>query len=739
MNPTQIYSTYFSVLDSLSSGSLKNAFDKTGELVLELQMGAYADQLQELQQNYKFLLNYYVNGIEDPDRKTVYNKLISRVFNLSSEIREELLMRNSSAFEYTQKRYFPHTRHYLSVKELFVSLNYYHSQTALIENLESTHALEIKRLRSNYETALNELFKIFWLNTLYSSDELEVFNEIIQPTYSGSLEKALLVSAVTLNLWRMFDQHKLMLLLDCCTVSDQHIKQRAMTGLCFVLSKYNKFLPYFPALRNRLVLLADDNNNIENFKNIIIQIISTVETDKISKKLREEILPEVMKISPLIKDKMEAENLLKSDDWEEGNPEWQEILENSGVSDKLQELSELQLEGADVYMSTFSMLKSFPFFNEFTNWLLPFDVRTTAISELFTNKDKSVLSLFVGNYSMCNSDKYSFCLSILQMPERQRNMMQQSFNMESEQMEEMAKDEALLKPNLVAKNISKQYIQDLFRLFKLHPQHSDFSNMFAPALLMHKSYLFGILAANGDIKAEIAEYYFSKNHYKQALDLYEELLKEEEPTAALYQKAAYCYQQTSQLQLALDAYLKADIIQPDDLWTIRKIALCYRLLGQFAKALDFYQHADFLKPDNTSTIMNIGQCFVELGRFKEALNYYHKLDENQSSELKVERAIVWCAFVSGDMAQADYYSQKIIESTPETQDLLNAGHIAWCQGKKTIAIDYYIRCIQSLHSNPEAFTDLMNKDKMQLINNGIQPDDYQLIIDEVLYRTDTKE
>lgn len=738
MNPTQIHSTYTSILSYLSLGSLKNAFDKTGELVLELQMGTYADQLQELQQNYKFLLNYYVNGIEDPDRKTVYNKLISRVFNLSSEIREELLMRNSSAFEYTQKRYFPHTRHYLSVKELFVSLNYYHSQTALIENLESTHELEIKRLRSNYETALNELFRTFWLNSHYTTDELAVFNDILQPAYPGNAEKALLVSSLTLNLWRMFDQHKLMLLLDCCVVSDHNIKQRAMAGLCFVLSKYNQFLPYFPALRNRLVLLADDNNNIENFKNIIIQIISTVETDKISKKLREEILPEVMKISPLIKDKMDAENLLKSDDWEEGNPEWQEILENSGVSDKLQELSELQLEGADVYMSTFSMLKSFPFFNEITNWLLPFDVRTTAVSELFTNKDKSVLSLFVGNYSMCNSDKYSFCLSILQMPERQRNMMQQSFNMESEQMEEMAKEEALLKPNLVAKNISKQYIQDLFRLFKLHPQHDEFSDMFAPALLMHRSYLFGILSANGDIKAEIAEYYFSKNHYKQALDLYEELLKDEEPTAALYQKAAYSYQQTSQLQSALEAYLKADIIQPDDLWTIRKIALCYRLLGQFAKALEFYQHADFLKPGNTTTIMNIGQCLVELGKFKDALNYYHKLDSNEDAETKVGRAIVWCSFVSGDLAQAAYYSQRIVESTPETQDLINAGHIAWCEGKKTIAIDYYIRCMESLHFNPEVFTDLMHEDKIHLINNGVHPDDYQLMVDELLYRTDHK-
>jgi hypothetical protein len=34
--------------------------------------------------------------------------------------------------------------------------------------------------------------------------------------------------------------------------------------------------------------------------------------------------------------------------------------------------------------------------------------------------------------------------------------------MEAEQLEEMARDEAVLTPDLAAKNISKHYIQDLF-------------------------------------------------------------------------------------------------------------------------------------------------------------------------------------------------------------------------------------------------------------------------------------
>ena len=35
------------------------------------------------------------------------------------------------------------------------------------------------------------------------------------------------------------------------------------------------------------------------------------------------------------------------------------MIEKSGASDKIQEFAEMEMSGADVYMSTFSMLKSF--------------------------------------------------------------------------------------------------------------------------------------------------------------------------------------------------------------------------------------------------------------------------------------------------------------------------------------------------------------------------------------------
>jgi tetratricopeptide (TPR) repeat protein len=612
---------------------------------------------------------------------------------------------------------------------LFISLNYYHSQTVLIGKFENTHEAELKRLRSNYEIALSEFFKIFWLTSSYGDQEKALINKILEVKYTGWVEKTLMISAITLNLWRTYDDAKLMLLFDCCQAEDQRVKQRALVGLCLVLVRYNHFIPYFPAIRNRLVLLADDFHIVENFHNIIIQLISTAETDKISKKMREEIMPEMLKISPLLKDKMDADSLLNKDEWDEENPAWQEIIEKSGVSDKLHELNELQMEGADVYMSTFSMLKNFPFFAEFSNWFLPFDGKNSNVNQLFTTDDKTLLTAFMGNNLMCNSDKYSFCLSILQMPENQRGMLRSGFKMESEQLNEISKDEAILTPDLVSKNISKQYIQDLFRVFKLHPQHADFSDIFDSSLSIHRSFLFDILSTNTDFNTSIAEYYFTKNHYDQALEIFEKILLEITPTAAIYQKVAYSYQQISQISKALDAYLKADIIEPDDVWTIRKIALCYRLSGNFEKALEFYQHADYLKPNQSSILLRIGHCFLELKKYKEALDVYFKLDAEDTENPKVWRAITWCAFVSGNIQQAEYYANKLIETAPTTHDYLNAGHILWCKKQPKTALEFYKKSLDLQQNNWELFLESFLKDKMYLAANGVDMDEIPLMLD----------
>ena len=733
MNVNQIQDTYQAVLRLLLLGRLKQSFDKMQTLSNELQDWTLQERLDGLQQNYRYLLQYYIDGIEDPQRITVYNKLIAKLFSLNEEIRENLLVQNSTNFEYTKKRYFPNALKYSNSQKLFDALQQIYTQIVALAE-EGAHEEELTRLRNTYEALLPEVFGTFWLKTKFLAEDKKIFQQIMDEHHAGLLEKSLIVSGLTLNLWRMFDEEKLMFLFDCCESENVQVKQRALVGLCLILVRYNQFLSYFPMIRNRLVLMADDERTLTNFRNIIMQIIGTTETEKISKKLQEEILPEIAKITPKLKDKMDVENLLDSDDWEEMNPQWQEMIEESGVSEKLKELSELQIEGADVYMSTFSMLKNFPFFSELSNWFLPFESNHTAVQELFDKADKGLLSAFISSQVMCDSDLYSFCLSMLQMPKAQRQMMKHSFKMESEQIDEIKKDEALIAPDISAKNISKQYIQNLFRFFKLYPQRRDFIDMFDSSLIMHKTSLFDILSSGNDFKSDIAEYYFSKKLYVQALELFNELLEETNPTTALYQKIGYAYQKTSQLSNALNAYLKADMIQPDDAWTVKKIALCYRLAGNYEKALEYYKHADFLNPGQFAMQMQIANSYLQAGKYKESLKLYYKLDAENEDNVKIQRAIAWTLFVSGNLKEAEYYIQKVLENkNPTAHDYLNAGHIAWCQKSRKAALVHYRQSLALQQNKWEVFLDVFKEDLNYLKANGIDANEIPLMLDEALY------
>ena len=126
MHTDQILSKFKTILQLLINGQLKNAFTKTKVLAEELQIGSYSDRLEELQQNYSYLLHYYASGVKDPQRMLVYNKLIAKAYSLSAELQEELLQRNSSNFEYRQKRNFIQNKDRILPHQLLEKLKYFH-------------------------------------------------------------------------------------------------------------------------------------------------------------------------------------------------------------------------------------------------------------------------------------------------------------------------------------------------------------------------------------------------------------------------------------------------------------------------------------------------------------------------------------------------------------------------------------------------------------------------------------
>ena len=211
--------------------------------------------------------------------------------------------------------------------------------------------------------------------------------------------------------------------------------------------------------------------------------------------------------------------------------------------------------------------------------------------------------------------------------------------------------------------------------------------------------------------------------------MFNELIQDSEPSAALFQKIGYCYQQVSDIDKALDAYKKADIIQPDAIWTTKKIALCYKLKGDFKQALDYYKHALFLQPGKLNIQMQIANCYLELQQYKTALELYTELEKIDENNIRIMRSIAWCAFLSGNIAQSKYYSQRIIEEMADSIDYLHAAYVEWFENNIKDTVTLLNKAFLAQSKDFEAFIMSIQNELSLLKIVGITLPDVQLVFD----------
>ena len=737
MTGKEILNTQKEIYKSLAGKQIKKTFELLYKLTEELQDWSINEKLNELETSYKYMLQYLFDGVEDPKRDQIYTGLIASLFNITDKIAELLLEKETSTFYYSKKRYY-RLHPEMNIQQQMTLLDTALSNMSLndllsdIENNTQTQ----NDLKKQVEKAEEELFVRIWCNYPATEDDYSILREGLSPQHFPAETVCLIISALTLNLLHRYDERKLSILLDVYEQSEnEDIRQRALCGALILMYIYRTRISFSPTLLSRIEACKENEQFCRETRTIFLQLIKSRETERISRKFTEELLPEMMKISPSIYNKMKQDELMNDMNSLEKNPEWQEILEKSGIADKLKELNDLQLEGADVFMSTFSGLKSFPFFKEAANWFRPFNTGHTMLNSVFPhgNKDSNFKKLISMSHFLCNSDKYSFCLSLTQVPEAQREMMTSQFNAEGIELQNIEKDRLSLNANEVGKNISNQYLQDLYRFFKLSLFRPEFSDPFASHIdLFQISFLQSIFSDDSTLRL-IGEFYFRKEYYTDALTLFEILLKRHHSDSELYQKVGYCLQMSGQYQEALQSYLKAEMIYPDSLWTLRRIASCYRTLKKPEAALEYYLRIEQMNPDNLSIEMNIGHCYFEQENYEEALKHYFKVDYLDPRSAKAWRAIAWCSFLAGKLEQAQRYYGKILDNKPTAIDYMNAGHVEFVLKNLNKAIMLYRESITREKGKEESFLNNFRQDVKYLTQLGISSDDIPLLIDQLLY------
>jgi tetratricopeptide (TPR) repeat protein len=733
-------SPYREIYNNLASRRLKPAFDMIGRLISDNSLGLYYDEYRNLEENYHFMLKYTVEGSRDPDRDKVFLKLIVSVFELTDKIIEALLIKSSPLFEYEKKRAIEKSfpaglESYLEqLKQLYKP-----EQTGNAGGKTSPGASEKKYHQGPGEqkAIMQELFHLLWFSDKLKPEESGLMRELLAGPAVQDQYKSLLITGITLSLHRYFDPGKFEILFDLLSSPVAPVSQRALVGILLNLYRHDARMPFYPAITGRLKILNEGPEFKRNIQRVILQLIRSKETEKLQQRIRDEIIPEMIRISPNLKNKINLDSLMEEGFSEGKNPEWEEIFgESPGLLDKMQEFSEMQMKGSDVFMGSFSMLKTFPFFAEPANWFMPFFAENPDLTDMPEFSDQTVRHLIETIDRaplLCNSDKYSFCFSLQKIPRENLEFMTRAMEAEMEQVKEIREDEELLDPGRQGEFISNQYIQDLYRFYKLFPRKGDFDDIFNWRFDFHNKRALGaILKEDPVVLRNIAEYYFAKDYFEEAAEIFNCLL-EEEKNGELFQKLAWCYQKTGDYETALGYYLKAELFGINQPWNMKRIAACYRNLKNPAAALEYYREAEKSDPDNLSNQLNIGQCLLELGQFDEALKCYFKVEYLAPGNKKVWRPIAWCSFLTGKKEQAEKYYRKLLEDKPNKYDYMNMGHVQWSLGNRREALEFYQKSIADGGFTEVEFLEVFAEDKVHLLGRGVEKDDIPLMLDQLRY------
>lgn len=710
----------------LSQGRLHEAIAMLKSISEKKMLWEVTDRITRVEESYRYMLRYAMEDVADPHRDIIYNNIKDDLRVIYDRLTRLVNMQSSPSIYYTTARS-------LKNKSVADTVRRYRSMLQTNDAFSMASGLSQGASLLEIEAMESELFESVWVAFPYSGDDERALNAFFDDASIPGHVKILLISAVMLGAFEFFDARRALVLANAYASDNasEQIRMTALTALLLMLY-VNRGRSLSDEVTARIDALRDMPEWLSDIKTVYLELIRTRDTERISTKLRDEIVPEMIKMKPEIDKRIKNDFGQGIDPMElEENPEWQDFLDSSGIADKMKELSEIQEEGGDVLMGTFSQLKSYPFFYNVANWFRPFHSDNSVVAQL--GDDTNVLGeLIAQSFFMCDSDKYSFVLAFASMPQAQRNMMVSQIKAQNINAAEIQNASLNLSTDS-RKNIVNKYVQNLYRFFRLFRRREDFINPFASEIN-----LIDVKPLQADFLEDttlqlVGEFYFKHQYYKEAFGVFQ--LRETHifPDATLYQKMGYCQQRLGNISDAINYYEQSELLTGNSQWTTKRLAVAHKQLGNFREALDYFNRLDSMQPDKFSTAMNIGQCLMALGRYEEAAKAFYKAHYLDEKSEKPMRLLAWSLLMQKDVEGARNIYDKILGTAVQPPDYLNRGHVALVSRDYRTAVSYYNQFITASPGGWKDFIREMADDRGHLYRLGVDEKILPLVIDAVRY------
>lgn len=715
--------------------TLKNA--TRGQMLFEL-----TDRAERLERNYAYMLQYLAAGADDPGRDTMLTNIVAEGYNILNLFVAAVRDISAPTLYHNVRRY---RKRQGPAGTVAAAIERWKQAAAAVSSMSALFAdaaAGTSDRRNLLESAERELFNCIWTSFPLSKGDAAEISAIICDADTSATTALRLVSALGLAATEFSDTTVITALCYVYThyaeaedARSRKLAAAALVSLITALYRHSGYV-FDTATKARIEALGDLRTWAPDVKVTFMELVRSRDTERINRTMTEDIIPKMMEMRPEIEKKI-RDNKLDPASPEDmaGNPEWEDLLLRSGIGDKLKELNEMQMEGSDVFMSTFAHLKDFPFFNEVVNWFTPMTEDSPEVERIVSNQPElsSIVGLVDNVPFLCDSDKFSMLLSVDMIPDQQRRMMLSQIIGQSENLEVMrAQLEGVTGPDRRRADV-RNYIHNLYRFVNLFRRKSEFYNIFGHDMnLLDVDSLRNALRDEDTIRL-VGEFYFKRKYYREALSAFEVLDAMDAFDSTLYQKMGYASEKTGNPEDALRYYEQADLLDGNSKWLKLRMASVYRTLGKTDRAVQILTDISSRFPDDIEIAMTLGYTYVRSEDYRNALKQFYKAEFLDPESSRTARPIAWSLFMTGDFDKASLYYERINLLNPTGEDYLNMGHTALARGQFKEAINYYKMYILATDNDKEAFFKALEQDRPHLRRAGITPDTISLVADAMLY------
>lgn len=716
--------------------SLYEVMTKSGNL-------RFKDELTEIRNTYGMVLHYFIEGLPDAKRSEMVNNLTRRLASLNDRLNFAALSPMMSSDYFTQLR-----SEYVRSHSLKEIINQYYIAEQKVEQSEMAKVYSSK-IYADFQEIIYLLFNKIWVTQFLDKESVDILGAELCKDSDGiededrrSMMQSAIVCALYFASMEYYDPAKVKLLISCLlNNTDNKVLARAYVLLILLIARYGVQIRKDKTIISLLSLAADNDKFHDLYKTVIVNYIRCLDTARINKTIAEEIIPGLMKMRPDIEKTFKDMEKNLDKDESDINPEWEEILKKTGLEEKMRELSDLQMEGGDMFMMAFAGIKKMAFFRNPVNWLLPFNPQHTEIKGGVDRLPKEFSDLVVKSSIFCDSDCYSLFLGIKVMPDASVNLMANQIQAQVSQFNE---DRNTSFDKLAQPEIEVQigrFLKDLYRFFNQYVNASQFYNPFKAPTDFTSLPVFGDFIDNPEDLDFIGNIYFKKNLWRECVATFTKyeshfsnLMKSSEdvvdldfylsyqyiPTdetieselAAVLEKKGYALMRLRRNSEALQTLLQAQYFQKPSVWVLSKIADCLRSLGDAKNYALFLDKALSLDSENKRLLLKRGRLYMETANYDDAVKIFYKLNYLNPDDLLYVRTLAWCRCLQSEAEKALNLYLSIPDNRKDNSDWLNEGHCYFAAGKYSEATKNYTEYIR--RTSVKDFIAALDSDKETL-------------------------